>query len=86
MNDQQELTPQEAPMATATMRRRATIGLPKCENPAEKRFPLTPEAVARLTAQGFGVVMESGGAASIHYPDSAYVKACLLYTSPSPRD
>ena len=62
-------------MATATMRRRATIGLPKCENPAEKRFPLTPEAVARLTAQGFGVVMESGGAASIHYPDSAYVKA-----------
>lgn len=70
-----DMTPQEAPLAAATMRRRATIGLPKCVNPAEKRFPLTPEAVESLVAQGFGVVMESGGAASIHYGDTAYVKA-----------
>lgn len=75
MKEMNELTPQEAPMATSTIKRRATIGLPKCVNPAEKRFPLTPEAVSALTSQGFGVVMESGGAASIHYGDNAYVKA-----------
>ena len=75
MNDITGMTPQEAPQATATARKRASIGLPKCENPAEKRFPLTPEAVGALVSQGFEVVMESGGAASIHYSDSAYVKA-----------
>lgn len=67
--------PLEAPAETATMRRRATIGLPKCVNRAEKRFPLTPEAVAALTRHGFSVLIEEGAAASIHYTDNAYAKA-----------
>ncbi|MBD5225119.1 MAG: hypothetical protein HDS68_04010 [Bacteroidales bacterium] len=67
--------PLEAPAETTVARRRATIGLPKCVNRAEKRFPLTPEAVAALTRHGFRVLIEEGAAASIHYSDNAYVKA-----------
>ena len=67
--------PMEAPVETAVPRRRATIGLPKCVNRAEKRFPLTPEAVAALTRNGFRVLIEEGAAASIHYNDNAYIKA-----------
>jgi len=67
--------PQEAPVEMMTPRRRATIGLPKCDNPAEKRFPLTPEAVGSLTRSGFCVKMEPGAASRIHYTDAAYVKA-----------
>lgn len=67
--------PMEEAVATASPRRRVQIGLPKCANRAEKRFPLTPEAVAALTARGFKVLIEEGAASSIHYPDSAYVKA-----------
>ena len=68
-------TPMEAPVETAVQRRRATIGLPKCVNRAEKRFPLTPEAVAALTRNGFKVLIEEGAAVSIHYTDNAYIKA-----------
>lgn len=68
-------TPLEAPVETATRQRRASIGLPKCMNRAEKRFPLTPEAVAALTRHGFCVLIEDGAAATIHYSDGAYLKA-----------
>lgn len=68
-------TPLEAPAETMQARRRAAIGLPKCDNPAERRFPLTPEAVGALTRMGFSVKMESGAAAYIHYTDEAYVRA-----------
>lgn len=68
-------TPQEAPAETVTRRRRAILGLPKCENPAEKRFPLTPEAVGALTRMGFRVKMQGGAAEYIHYTDAAYIKA-----------
>ena len=67
--------PQEAPVETVAPRKRAVIGLPKCDNPAEKRFPLTPEAVGVLTRNGFVVSMQQGAADSIHYGDNAYVKA-----------
>ncbi len=67
--------PMEVPVETVVPRRRATIGLPKCVNRAEKRFPLTPEAVAALTRNGFRVLIEEGAAASIHYNDNAYIKA-----------
>lgn len=69
------VTPLEAPAQIKQARRRASIGLPKCDNPAERRFPLTPESVGALTRMGFEVRMESGAAAYIHYPDEAYVKA-----------
>lgn len=65
----------EALVETATPRRRATIGLPKCLNHAEKRFPLTPEAVGTLTRMGFAVRMEADAASYIHYSDRAYVRA-----------
>ncbi len=68
-------TPLEAPAPTLEVRRNATIGLPKCDNPAERRFPLTPEAVGALTRMGFVVNVESGAAAFIHYPDEAYARA-----------
>lgn len=68
-------TPLEAPVETATAHRCAAIGLPRCMNAAEKRFPLTPEAVAAITRRGFTVLMEAGAAVSIHYPDEAYVRA-----------
>ena len=68
-------TPLEAPAPTLEARRNATIGLPKCDNPAERRFPLTPEAVGALTRMGFVVNVESGAAAFIHYPDEAYARA-----------
>ena len=68
-------TPLEAPVETATRQRRASIGLPKCLNRSEKRFPLTPEAVAALTRHGFSVLFEEGAADSIHYSDAAYRKA-----------
>lgn len=67
--------PLEAPAETAQARRRPTIGLPKCDNPAERRFPLTPEAVGALTRMGFVVKVESEAAAYIHYPDDSYVRA-----------
>lgn len=68
-------TPLEAPAETLNARQRASIGLPKCDNTAEKRFPLTPEAVGALTRMGFEVKMESGAAAYIHYSDTDYVRA-----------
>lgn len=67
--------PQEALAEATVSRRRPAIGLPKCQNPAEKRFPLTPEAVGVLTREGFSVIMEGGAGESIHYSDNAYVKA-----------
>lgn len=69
------VTPVESPAEVANAKRHATIGLPKCNNPAEKRFPLTPEAVGTLTHMGFTVKMESAAASYIHYSDAAYTRA-----------
>ena len=52
-----------------------TIGLPSCCDAGERRFPLTPEAVAVLTDAGYGVRIQEGAARVIHYTDAAYVKA-----------
>lgn len=67
-------TPLEQPCATDSMKRRLTIGLPKCDDPAERRFPLTPEGAAQLIDRGFVVKMEADAAAVIHYADLAYHK------------
>ena len=55
--------------------RRLTIGLPSCCEAGERRFPLTPEAVAVLTETGYAVRIEEGAARVIHYTDTAYMKA-----------
>lgn len=68
-------TPLEQPTATASARRKLSIGLPRCNDTAERRFPLTPEGAEMLVEQGFEVYMESEAATTIHYPDNKYAAA-----------
>lgn len=68
-------TPQEQPQETLTDRRSLTIGLPACQSPSERRFPLTPEAAAELTERGFRIKMEAGATAAINYTDNQYMRA-----------
>lgn len=68
-------TPQEQPMEAATCHRGFSIGLPKCDNPSERRFPLTPEAAGQLIERGFRVKMQEGAAECIHYTDNQYMRA-----------
>lgn len=65
----------EQPCEVRTRTNRLTIGLPKCDDPAERRFPLTPEGVALLTERGFTVKMEENAAEPIHYDDARYIRA-----------
>ncbi len=71
----QSPTPLEQPAITSTSRRRLSIGLPRCGDPAERRFPLTPEGAQMLVHQGFTIRMEHSAADSIHYADNAYQRA-----------
>ncbi len=70
----------EEPVAVRSGRRLFTIGLPKCNDSAERRFPFTPEGAQMLVEQGFTVRMEEHAADSIHYTDNQYrsagVKVC----------
>lgn len=65
-------TPLEQLLEIAVSQRQTTIGLPKSDNSADRRFPLTPEAAKILTDRGFVVKMQDGGAESIHYTDHRY--------------
>ncbi len=76
-------TPLEHPCETMTGRRALTIGLPSCCDPAERRFPLTPEGAGSLIERGFRVKMQEGAAASIHYNDAAYARAGVEIVSRS---
>lgn len=67
--------PLEQPVMTAAQRRLFSIGLPLCDNPAERRFPLTPEGAGMLVEQGFELWMQTGAAATIHYTDAQYAAA-----------
>lgn len=64
--------PKEAPVAAS--RKLFTIGLPAAADPADHRFPLTPEGAQQLIENGFEIVMQRGAAARIHYPDSRYAE------------
>ena len=66
---------QEKSAATARRRPLFSLGLPKCFDLSERRFPLTPEGARVLVEQGFSVRMESGAADSIHYTDNQYASA-----------
>lgn len=66
-------TPLEQPCETRTRRRHISIGLPRCADTAERRFPLTPEGAAQLAERGFTVKMQQGAAEAIHYPDERYL-------------
>jgi len=69
-----EVTPAEQPAAIASSRRSLSIGLPKGNNNAERRFPLTPEAVEMLAGRGYLVKLEHDAASTIHYSDNAYTR------------
>jgi NAD(P) transhydrogenase subunit alpha len=51
------------------------IGVPRERAPRETRVALVPEAVERLVASGFDVLVESGAGETASYPDDAYAEA-----------
>lgn len=70
-------TPQEQPQETCTSHRGFTIGLPACDYPSERRFPLTPEAAGQLIERGFRVKMQENAAACINYGDNSYMLSLI---------
>lgn len=81
MNPQFTAIPLEQQATTARARKALSIGLPRCNDPAEKRFPLTPEGVAMLTEQGYTVKLEQSAGTPIHYTDPHYSRAGALIVS-----
>ncbi len=67
-------TPQEQTQETCTAHRGFTIGLPACEYPYERRFPITPEAAGQLIERGFRVKMQENAAQCINYGDNSYMR------------
>ena len=68
-------TPMPQPVDVTVKPHRIAIGVPSCATLTDRRFPLTPEAVAMLVARGYCVKIQADAASVIHYSD------CLLYTS-----
>ena len=81
MNLDSTPTAVEQPCETGSRRRRLTIGLPRNEEPAERRFPLTPEGAAQLIQRGFKVKMQENAAEPIHYDDAKYIRAGVDITT-----
>jgi NAD(P) transhydrogenase subunit alpha len=51
------------------------IGVPREVEPGERRVALVPEAVSKLVAGGFEVVVERGAGTAASFPDEAYREA-----------
>jgi NAD(P) transhydrogenase subunit alpha len=51
------------------------VGVPRETTAGERRVALVPEAVGRLNAAGFEVVVEPGAGAAASFPDQAYADA-----------
>jgi len=51
------------------------IGVPREVEPGERRVALVPEAVSKLVAGGFEVVVERGAGVAASFPDDAYREA-----------
>jgi NAD(P) transhydrogenase subunit alpha len=51
------------------------VGVPRETAPGERRVALVPESVKRLTASGFGFVVETGAGESASFTDDAYAEA-----------
>ena len=56
------------------------VGVPKETAPGERRVALVPEAVSRITGQGFEVLVEEGAGGEASFPDSAYAEAAARPT------
>ena len=65
----------EQPCGVCTGKRALSIGLPSNNDAEERRFSLTPEAVAVLVDKGLCVRIQAGAAAPIHYSDDDYLRA-----------
>ena len=50
----------------------AVLGVPRETVPGETRVALTPDAVDRLTASGYEVVIERGAGDMAYFPDAEY--------------
>ncbi len=74
-------TPLEQAKPVDIARHTFSIGLPRCLDAAERRFPLTPEATEQLTRQGFIIHMETSAAQCINYTDAAYSRAGAVICS-----
>ena len=62
--------PQELLKEISKVNNRLLIGIPRERCEAEKRLPLTPEAVDMLTDCGHRVLVESGAGLGINYSDN----------------
>jgi H+-translocating NAD(P) transhydrogenase subunit alpha len=51
------------------------IGVPREVEPGERRVALVPDAVSKLVASGFQVVVERGAGVAASFPDEAYREA-----------
>lgn len=71
----EELCSQEQLCAVPMQGHGLSIGLPKESGEKEKRFVLTPEAVALLVNAGYRVMMESMAGIGINYSDFLYAEA-----------
>lgn len=70
-----EIIPLEQAVGEIVDRRHTSIGLPSGAPFGERRFPVTPEGAAQLTARNIAVHMERGAGEPIHYADRAYARA-----------
>ncbi|MCM1333306.1 MAG: hypothetical protein NC248_11950 [Bacteroides sp.] len=69
------MTPQPQPVEVMEKNKKPLIGLPASGASNERRFPLTPEAVEILVAQGYKVKIEENAGSCIRYSDVQYIKA-----------
>lgn len=69
------LYPQEQPALLKPKENRLTIGIPKELATFENRVPITPDAVAVLTANGHEVMVEAGAGEAAHFSDREYAEA-----------
>src|ERR1051326_6024289 len=51
------------------------VGVPKETTPGERRVALVPETVAKLSGQGFEILVESGAGKAASLQDGAYAEA-----------
>jgi NAD(P) transhydrogenase subunit alpha len=59
------------------------IGVPRELEPGERRVALVPDAVSRLVAAGFQVVVEPGAGAAASFLDGAYAEAGAEVSGPA---
>ena len=77
MEGQKAVILQPQPQAEKLLPRSTTlsIGVPRERHLQERRVPLTPQAVATLTARGHKVIIEHRAGEYASFPDRSYAEA-----------